>query len=242
MVAPHLADLPGVASEIFTIERTAGLLVDRLPPDARHRDLVEKIQENRYDVLWLATHGASEGVLLCDDQVLTAGELTALVQRAGVRGVVLNTCSSDKIAESLHDETGADVVCAVMDVPDRMAYQTAALFGEHLGMTGDFRAAYDAARLGGEQPYRYIPEYRRTLLVMGPERNIFSSEELRAIYDAINEIRQRLVAVETDLRYMRQDIDRRHDLRGPTQWTIVLFGILISAGMFLLLYLNMVGR
>jgi hypothetical protein len=242
MVAPHLADLPGVEREIYTVERTAGLLVDRLPPDARHRDLVEKIQGGCYDVLWLATHGMSEGVLLCDDEVLTAGELAALVLRSGVRGVVLNTCSSDEIAESLHDETGADVVCTVVDVLDRMAYQTAALFGEHLGMTGDFRAAFDAARPGRERLYRYIPEYRRTLLIMGPERNIFSSEELRAIYDAISDIRQRLVVVETDLRYMRQDIDRRHDLRGPAQWTIVLFGILISAGMFLLLYLNMVGR
>ena len=78
---------------------------------------------------------------------------------------------------------------------------------------------------------------------MAPERSIFSNEELRAIYDAINDIRQRLSVVEIELRYVRQDLDRRKgDLREPSQWWIVGVGLMLGIGVFFLLYLATAGR
>ncbi|OGO43043.1 MAG: hypothetical protein A2Z04_08830 [Chloroflexi bacterium RBG_16_57_9] len=172
--------------------------------------------------------------------MLAVGDLEALVRGACVRGVVLNSCESDELAETLHDATGADVVCTMVAIPDETAFQTAALFAEHLGESGDFRAAYELAKPGGVA-YRYVPEYRESL-VMAPERYVFSNEELRTIYEAINDIRQRLSVVEIELRYVRQDLNgRKTDLRVSAQWVIVLFGFLVSLITFILLYFNVTG-
>lgn len=255
LVAPHMKDLEGATQEVYAIERTPGLVVERLPPDVRRRELVRTLHDQRHDVLWFATHGDADGVLLGDDHLLPSDDLIGMVRGAGLAGVVLNSCNSARIAEQLHDETGVDVVCTVTDTPDLSAFQTGALFARHLGKTGDFRAAFDAAKPGGAEKFRYIPEYRESLVV-APERVIFSTEELRTIFDAINEVRNRLSVVEVDVRYVRQDLDnlrgdlryvrqdldgRRGDLKAPAQWAIVIAGLLMSIGLFALLWF-VVGR
>lgn len=237
LVAPHMSELAGAAQEIYAVERMPGLVVERLPPDARRRELVQALRDEvRFAVLWFATHGSEAGVWLNADDLLPGDDLIALVRGSGLQGVMLNSCDSAELAEALHDATGVDVVCTLADVADASAFQTGVLFAQHLGETGDFRAAFDAARPGGVPTFRYVPEYRETL-VMAPERNIFSNEELRAIYDAINDIRQRLSVVEVELRYVRTDLDsRRGDLRAPLQWVIVIVGMLMSVAVFWLLY------
>lgn len=237
LVAPHMSELAGAAQEIYAVERMPGLVVERLPPDARRRELVQALRDEvRFAVLWFATHGSSAGVWLNADDLLPGDDLIALVRGSGLQGVMLNSCDSAELAEALHDATGVDVVCTLADVADVSAFQTGVLFAQHLGETGDFRAAFDAARPGGVPTFRYVPEYRETL-VMAPERNIFSNEDLRAIYDAINDIRQRLSVVEVELRYVRTDLDsRRGDLRAPSQWVIVIVGMLMSVAVFWLLY------
>lgn len=243
LVAPHIGDLPGATQEVYAVERAVGLLVERLPPDARRRELMQALRPHAcFAVLWMATHGANDGVQLNADDFLPGNDLIALVRGSGLQGVVLNSCASTALAELLHDETGVDVVCTLAEVVDLSAFQTGALFAQALGETGDFRAAFDVARPGGAPTFRYIPEYRESL-IMAPERNIFSNEELRAIYDAINDIRQRLSVVEVELRYVRQDLDRRKgDLREPSQWWIVGVGLALGAGVFFLLYLLTLGR
>lgn len=250
LVAPHMNDLAEATQEVYAIERTPGLVVKRLPPDVRRRELVRTLHDQHYDVLWFATHGDADGVLLSDDHLLSSDDLIGIVRGAGLTGVVLNSCNSARIAEQLHDETGVDVVCTVTDSPDLSAFQMGALFARHLGKTGDFRAAFDAAKPGGVEKFRYIPEYRENLIV-APERAVFSTEELRAIFDAINEVRNRLSVVEVDVRYVRQDMEnlrsevryvrqdidiRRGDLKAPAQWTIVIVGLLMSVGLFALLW------
>lgn len=255
LVAPHMKDLEGATQEVYAIERTPGLVVERLPPDVRRHELVRALHNQRYDVLWFATHGDADGVLLGDDHLLTSDDLIGMVRVAGLAGVVLNSCNSERIAEQLHDETGVDVVCTVTDTPDLSAFQAGALFAQHLGKTGNFRAAFNAAKPGGVEKFRYIPRYRESLVV-APERVIFSAEELRAIFDAINEVRNRLSVVEVDVRYVRQDMDNlrsevrymrqgldghRDDLKAPVQWGIVIVGLLISIVLFVLLWF-VVGR
>lgn len=237
LVAPHMSELEGATQEVYAVERMPGLAVERLPPDARRRELLHALRSDVYfAVLWLATHGTAAGVWLNADDLLPSEDLIALTRGSGLQGVVLNSCESAELAEMLHDATGIDVVCTLTDVADMSAFQTGVLFARHLGETGDFRAAFDAARPGGAPTFRYVPEYRETL-VMAPERNIFSNEELRAIYDAINDIRQRLSVVEVELRYVRMDLDsRRGDLRAPSQWVIVIVGMLMSVAVFWLLY------
>jgi hypothetical protein len=236
LVAPHMSELVGVADEVYAVERTPGLAVTRLPPTLRRRELLQALCTQVFAVLWLATHGASDGVWLGEDDLLAGGDLVSMVRGAGLCGVMLNTCESAALAEMMHDATGVDVVYSVQATPDLSAFQMGVLFARHLGETGDFRAAFDRSRPGDAASFRYIPEYREALVV-APERYVFSTDELRTIYEAINEVRQRLSVVEVELRYVRQDLDsRRGELRAPAQWVIVLVGLLMSLGLFVLLY------
>lgn len=241
LVAPHMENLAGVAQEIFAIERMPGLAVERLAPDVRRREIVAALRKREHDVLWFATHGDEAGVALSETDVLPADDLVGLVRGAGLFGLVLNSCASVRIAEMVHDATGVDVVCTVADAPDLAAWQVGVLFAQYLGESGNFRTAFDLARPGGPALFRYVPEYRESLVV-APDRSVFSSEELRTIYEAINGISQRLSVVEVELRYVRMDLDsRRGDLRAPSQWMIVLVGLLTSIAVFGLLYFAM-GR
>lgn len=236
LVAPHMSDLAGVADEVFAIERTPGLAVTRLPPTLRRRELIQALCRQTFDVLWFATHGTAEGVWLGETDMLAGGDLVSMVRSAGLFGLVLNACESASLAEMVHDATGVDVVCSVQATPDMSAFQMGVLFARHLGETGDFRAAFERSRPEDATSFRYIPEYREALVV-APERYVFSTDELRTIYEAINEVRQRLSVVEVELRYVRQDLDgRRGELRAPAQWVIVIVGLLMSLGLFVLLY------
>ena len=232
---PDLAEIP---NEIFAIERTDGLEGVRLAPDARRRELLAALRERYFDVLWLATHGGDDGIWLHEGDVLAAGDLVGMVRSAGLYGVVVNSCASETLAQLLHDETGVDVVCSVQEVGDASAFQLGALFARELGACGDFREAFDRTRPGGvDAIFRYVPGYRNSLVIMAPERNTFSGEELRTIYEALNDIRQRLAVVEVEVRFIRTEMDgRRGDLRAPAQWVIVVVGLLMSLGLFALLY------
>lgn len=241
LVAPHMENLAGVAQEIFAIERVPGLAVERLAPDAQRRELLQALRRRETDVLWFATHGDDAGVMLSETDVLAADDLIGLVRGAGLFGMVLNSCTSVRLAEMVHDATGVDVVCTVADAPDLTAWQVGVLFAQHLGESRDFRAAFELARPGGPVLFRYVPEYRESLIV-APDRSVFTNDELRTIYEAINGISQRLSVVEVELRYVRMDLDsRRGDLRAPAQWVIVLIGLMMSIGVFWLLYF-MIGR
>lgn len=241
LIAPHIPDLPEVANEVYAIERLPGLAVERMAPTMQRRELLQALYACPYDVLWFATHGTPDGIMLGPTDLLSGSDLVSMVRSARLFGVVINTCHSVALAELLHDATGVDVVCSVQATPDLSAFQMGVLFARQLGVTGDFRAAFDLARPGGASIFRYVPEYRETLVV-APERYTFSTDELRTIYEAINDVRQRLSIVEVELRYVRQDLDgRRGELRAPAQWVIVLVGLLMSLGLFILLYF-VVGR
>ena len=249
LVAPFFPDLAGAAEEVYAIERSTGLVVDRLPPDARRRELVQALGDRCHDVLWFATHGQPDGVLLSEGDLLGVGDLVGMVRSAGLFGVVLNSCESEELAESLHDATGVDVVCSVTQTPDVSAFQMGSLFARHLGELQDFRAAFDAARPGGAPTFRYVPEYRESL-VMAPDRYSFSNDELRTIYDAINNIGQRPSVAEVELRYVRQDLNAtrqdlnatKNDLRSPGQWWIVAGGLVLSLTVAGLLFFAMRGH
>jgi hypothetical protein len=150
LVAPTQPDLPNVLDEVQDIVNS-GLSVHPLLGQVRHVDVLREITLGKYDVLWLATHGNTEGVLLSDG-LLPASLLTSLT-RGRVRVVILNTCSSVQAAQMIQNETRATVICTVADVPDREAYQTGALLARALADTGRIDIAYERSRPGGNRTY-----------------------------------------------------------------------------------------
>ena len=149
LTAPR-TDLTLADAEVQAIIRS-GLDVTPLLGDVRHVDFVRDVQADDYDVLWLCTHGTSEGVHLSDG-ILSASMLTPLV-RDRFDVVILNTCESVQTAIMLQNETGAEVICTVEVVPDIAAYQTGALLARSLADTGDLETAYNASRPGGNRTY-----------------------------------------------------------------------------------------
>ena len=149
LLAPH-TDLPNVDAEVQAVLRS-GLDVTPRLGDVRNVDVLTDITSGEYDVFWHAGHTTADGLLLTDG-VLSASELTPLI-RNRFELVVLNSCDTQQTAQMLQNETGAAVVATIVAVPDRLAFQTGALFARELARTGDISTAYQAAKPGNNRQY-----------------------------------------------------------------------------------------
>jgi len=148
LFAPR-TNLAYVDEEVNAILRTS-LSVTPVLGNVTHEDFLREV-EKEYDVLWLCTHGSEEGILLSDG-LLQTSLLVALV-RDKFKLIVLNTCESIQVAQMIQNETSAEVVATIVDVPDREAFQTGAIFARELAKTGSSERAYNVARPGSNRTY-----------------------------------------------------------------------------------------
>lgn len=154
LVAPQ-SDLPLVAAEKDDILRS-GLEVTPAYTPVTQLSLTREIRTNKSDGLWLAGHMQADGGFPLDNgQVLAASALVSLV-RGRFKWVFLNACQSVYAAQQLQNETGADVICTILDVMDEDAYRTGSLFASALASLRDPRAAYDESLPGGNRIYLYL--------------------------------------------------------------------------------------
>lgn len=154
LVAPN-SDLPLVQAEVQDILRS-GLEVTPLFSPISQLSLIREIRVSKCDGLWLAGHMSANGDFPLDNgQTLPASALVALV-RGRFRWVYLNACQSVYAAQQLQNETGADVICTILDVLDEDAYRTGSLFAGALAQSHDPRAAYDESLPGGNRVYLYL--------------------------------------------------------------------------------------
>ena len=101
IVAPTHPDLPDVAREAAAVSNAhpgSRLLQGKVA----ERDLADAVASCCFDMLWLATHGAAEGLQLSDG-LITGEALTAYVAASGAQLVFLNTCASIMLAQLLVD-------------------------------------------------------------------------------------------------------------------------------------------
>jgi len=164
LVSPS-AGLAYAAEEVQAVVNTAGLSVRLLQGAVNERDIIEALRQQRYDCLWLATHGNQNGVLLSNNVALSTSALTALVRSHAISFVFLNTCESVQVAMQINQEAEVDVIATVLDkdgnpLGDAVAYRTGALLAYHLGRGAAMRDAYEASKPGGNQTYVYLS--RRT--------------------------------------------------------------------------------
>lgn len=154
LVAPRHGNLSGVDEEIQNVLRS-GLEVTPLLGVVGLPELMREIRSGQYDVLWFATHGSPEGIQL-SDAMLSAEELVPLVrERFGL--VVLNSCSSLLTAQLLQEEANVAVICTLLDVEDRQAYQTGSRLASALYESVTIVAAYLASKPGRNRSYLYLP-------------------------------------------------------------------------------------
>lgn len=150
LIAPR-TDLLMVDAEVQNIMDTDGLNVRLRMGEIRTVDVVRYIRESDADILWFATHGSKDGVMLSDG-MLSPSMLAQLV-RGRFAAVVLNTCESVQVAMMLQNETDAEIIATVIQVPDNEAFATGTLLADWLGRTGDLETAYNASRPGSNRTY-----------------------------------------------------------------------------------------
>lgn len=149
LIAPR-TDLFYADAEVQAILRS-GLAVTPRLGDVRHADVLTDVTSGEYDAFWFAGHTTKDGLVLSDG-VLSSEELTPMI-RGRFPLVVLNSCDSQATAQMLQNETEAAVIATVVEVPDRLAFQTGALFARELAKTGDIPTAYHAAKPGNNRTY-----------------------------------------------------------------------------------------
>lgn len=149
LIAPR-TDLLNVDAEVQAVLRSGLDVVPRLG-NVRHVDVLTDITSGEYDAFWFSGHTTKDGLQLTDGP-LSASELTPLI-RGRFALVVLNSCDSQQTAQMLQNETEAAVIATVVEVPDRLAFQTGALFARELAKTGDILTAYQAAKPGNNRTY-----------------------------------------------------------------------------------------
>lgn len=135
--------------EVQAIMRS-GLEVTPLLGNVTHNDVLREV-EKAYDVLWLCTHGSNDGVLLSDG-LLQTSLLVALV-REKFKLIFLNTCKSYEVAQMIQNETSAEVIATIIEVPDREAFQTGAIFARELAQVANVEKAYYRSRPGNNRTY-----------------------------------------------------------------------------------------
>jgi len=117
-------------------------------------DVTDAINAHKPDVLWFASHGDWNGIMLTGC-VLDAEMLSAAIRGTNTSLVVLNSCDSRAVAERIYASTGAHVVATVGKVDDRHAFVTAQRFAVLLN-TG--LSPFDAFQRAKSSSFIYIPE------------------------------------------------------------------------------------
>lgn len=151
LIAPDNPTLPLAEAEVRAV--SAQLRPYALRGAVRRTDVLDAIVSQAWDVLWFATHGDANGIMLSSDYLSTA-ELVAQVRASGARLIVLNTCSSEAIGRELFHETGCAVITTLTQIGDTTAYQTGVLLARNLAAGLAIEDAFEQSRPGGNLIYR----------------------------------------------------------------------------------------
>lgn len=161
LIAPT-SNLPLAQAEVQDI-LDSGLTVKSLFSPIRQVDVTREIRNGDYAGLWLCGHMDSSGKFPLDNnEALSASALTSFV-RGRFEWVYLNTCQSIRTAQMIQNETEADVIATIVDVPDEDAYRTGSLFASWLARLDDPRAAYNESKPGSNSVYVYLAGSHRFL-------------------------------------------------------------------------------
>jgi hypothetical protein len=151
VVAP---DEPGVNAvpEVDAISEL-GYRVRVLQGQVDDERLYRAVQDSRYDVVHLATHGAVDAVGMSNGVRLSRNAVLQVVRMSGARIAFLNACNSAQIGQMLVNVGLPVAVASVAGVDDDVARQTALTFYSILAQSGDITMAYKAACAGGDIYY-----------------------------------------------------------------------------------------
>lgn len=131
-----------------------------------------EILKEPWDIIWIISHGVPEGWFL-NDGIVNTSETTAFVRHAQTFLLVLNSCESFEVANTIAEELEIALLCTIAQVPDRTAFITGVLFARNLASGLDYVEAWSRAKPGQKHPYVLI-EARRPMGNNPNERRNFT--------------------------------------------------------------------
>jgi len=149
LIAPDVG-LASVVNEVRSV--SMALRAVALTGIVTRKDVLEALPGHTWDIIWFATHGDEQGIMLSDGPVEIA-DLTAIVRNSHAFLVVLNTCSSRYVGLEMHYELGVDVVCTQAEADDLSAYQTGVLLARNLAENMSVADAFEQSRPGQKSLY-----------------------------------------------------------------------------------------
>lgn len=203
LVAPDMG-LVGAVAEVRAVSIALHPVV--LNGNVTRKDLLDALAGHVWDIIWFATHGTPEGILLTDGPVPIA-DLTAIARNSGASLIVLNSCSSRYIGLELHYELGIDVVTTEARADDLTAYQTGTFMARNLAAGMSIEDAFERSRPGQHAQYYLFSSHdgsedaeARTIKMMNDgfsrlERLIRQVES--KMEDQFNAMDRRVLTVET---------------------------------------------
>lgn len=192
VIAPRVAGLPYADQEIMAVVNLLGAQVLQGEGVTLER-VIERLQE-QWDIVWFITHGDEQGIAL-SNQHATAAQLTQGIRASEAKLVVLNTCSSSKVAFKLHSELGTYLICTIREIPDQAAYITGRLLAASLGDGASFPAAYNAAIPGQNEDYLYLPGREERIVMPPTPRRVYGTGREEETLEQLQRIVEQLDAI-----------------------------------------------
>lgn len=147
LIAPRHEAMPlrYMDAEVQAIQNS-GLDVTAHWGDISATEFAEYMQNSEQELLFLITHGTSQGIMLSDGMLTAEMLVNAIGNQFEV--VFLNTCAGLEIAQLIQKECGAGVICTVGEIDDRQAFFTGSLFAKELARNKTYFDAYKRSQLG----------------------------------------------------------------------------------------------
>jgi len=135
--------------------------------------LLEELLRGTYDLLWMATHSSEEGFLLSDG-VISPAEFATDIKTSSIERLFLNSCASVHTAVLINENLGLELICSILDIPDREAFKTGMRLAYHLSRDSSFARAYELSRPIDNRQYLYLPG---SMMTKGEQRTVASGVE-----------------------------------------------------------------
>lgn len=188
-------------------------------------ELMRRLRERSFEVIWFVAHGSEAGIELSDGAV--SGDVLAQFLRAQRPALIyLNTCASMRVAVDLHDAVQAPVICSVGQVEARAALYAGAQLAHYLAQGLGVREAFEASRPGHDTTYR---------LIGGEATRVNGSDG--QIWEAIRDLQAKVAKLEAQVEMV---LFGRKANGAAWQWAlIVVVGLVAAALLFLLANANL---
>jgi len=197
LVAPDCG-LAGAVAEVRAVSSALHPVV--LNGNVTRKDLLDAMAGHVWDIIWFATHGTPEGIMLTDGYV-PISDLTAIARNSGARLIVLNSCSSRYIGLELHYELGVDVVTTEADANDLTAYQTGTFMARNLAAGMSVAEAFERSRPGQHAQYY--------LFTAHDDREDAEARTIKMMNDGFSRLERLIRQVETAMADQFASMDRR---------------------------------